>query len=148
MGVTGRNILAFVVGVVVTMSVNMGIIVIGPKIVAPPPGVNPNDPESLKAGIHLLETKHWMVPLLAHGLGSLVGAFVGALLAASHRLQIALGIGALHLLGGISMRFMIPSPMWFTLFDLVGAYLPMAWLGWKAAESVRPTSAPVAAGGP
>ena len=128
MGVTGRNILAFVVGVVVTMSVNMAIIVIGPKIVAPPPGVDFNDPESLKAGIHLLEAKHWAVPLLAHAIGSLVGAFVGALMAASHRLQIALGIGALHMLGGIAMRFMMPAPNLFTVLDLVGAYLPMAWL--------------------
>jgi hypothetical protein len=142
MGVTGRNILAFVVGVVVTMSVNMGIIMAGPHVVAPPAGVDMKDPESLKAGIHLLEAKHWAVPLLAHAMGSLVGAFVGALLAASNRLQIALGIGALHMLGGISMRFMIPSPNWFTALDLIGAYLPMALLGYKAAESVHPPTVP------
>jgi len=107
-----------------------------------------NDPESIKAGIHLFETKHWVMPFLAHALGSLAGAFVGAMLAASHRMQIALGIGALHLLGGIAACFMIPAPTTFMAVDLIGAYLPMAWLGWKAAESVRPTTAPIAAGGP
>jgi hypothetical protein len=148
MGVTGRNILAFVVGVVVTMSVNMGIVIASPHVIPPPPGVDVSSPESLKAGIHLFEAKHFVMPFLAHAIGSLIGAFVGALLAASHRMQIALGIGALHLLGGIANCFMLPVPKLFMALDLIGAYLPMAWLGGKAAESVRPPNAPVAAAAP
>lgn len=42
-------------------------------------------------------------------------------------------IGGLFLLGGIAMIFVLPSPTWYTMLDLVGAYIPMAWIGWKLA---------------
>lgn len=29
--------------------------------------------------------------------------------------------------------FMLPSPTWFTILDLAGAYIPMAYLGGKLA---------------
>jgi len=35
------------------------------------------------------------------------------------------------LVGGIVNVFMLPSPAWFTVLDLVGAYIPMGWLGGK-----------------
>jgi len=38
-------------------------------------------------------------------------------------------VGALFLAGGIAASFMIPAPTWFIVLDLVGAYIPMAWLG-------------------
>jgi hypothetical protein len=32
------------------------------------------------------------------------------------------------------MVMILPSPLWFTLTDLLLAYLPMAWLGIKLAK--------------
>jgi hypothetical protein len=32
---------------------------------------------------------------------------------------------------------MLPAPMWFNVVDLVGAYLPMAWLGGRLAPMRR-----------
>ena len=48
------------------------------------------------------------------------------------------GLGAFFLLGGIVNVFMLPSPAWFTVLDLVGAYIPMGWLGgrWAGASAV------------
>ena len=43
----------------------------------------------------------------------------------------ALGIGVFFLIGGISMVFMIPAPVWFIVADLSLAYIPMGWFGWK-----------------
>ncbi len=38
------------------------------------------------------------------------------------------------------MVAMVPSPMWFNALDLIGAYLPMAWLGGKlAATRIKPS---------
>jgi len=51
---------------------------------------------------------------------------------------LALAIGVLFLAGGISMVFMLPSPTWFTLLDLIGAYIPMAYLGGKLAIKKSP----------
>lgn len=56
---------------------------------------------------------------------AVVGAFVAAKVAASHKMKFALGIGVLFLLGGIMMVSMFGGPLWFTVVDLIGAYLPM-----------------------
>lgn len=147
MGAAGKNTLAFIVGVVVTLAVNGGLITASPHVIPPPPGVDVSNVESMKASMHLFQPKHFVMPFLAHALGSLAGAFVAAMLATSHRTAIALGVGALHMAGGIAACFMIPAPAWFMAVDLIGAYLPMAWFGLKAAESLRPTNMPVSAPG-
>ena len=129
-----RNIIAVVLGLVAGSIVNMGLIMLSPLIIPPPPGVNPADMESLKESMHLFEAKHFIFPFLAHALGTLVGALVAAKLAVSHKMKFALGIGAFFMLGGLTNVFMLPSPVWFTVLDLVGAYIPMGYFGGKLAE--------------
>jgi len=127
-----RNILAVIAGIVVGGFVNMALISLSASIIPPPDGVNPEDMESIKANMHLYEAKHFIMPFLAHALGSLAGAIVAALIAASHKMKIAIGIGAFYLLGGIVAVAMLPgSPIWFIALDLIMAYIPMGWLGGK-----------------
>lgn len=128
-----KNILAVVVGAVVGMVVNMGLIMAGGSIIPLPEGVDPSDMESIKANMHLYEAKHFIMPFLAHALGTLAGAFAAVKLAASHHMKLALGIGGFFLLGGIMAANMLPGPMAFEVFDIVAAYIPMGWLGWKLA---------------
>ena len=73
------------------------------------------------------------MPFLAHALGTLVGAFIAAKIAVSHKMRFALGLGVFFLLGGIAAVFMLPAPMWYNVTDLVLAYIPMAYLGGKMA---------------
>jgi len=124
-----RNILAVITGIIVGSAVNMGLIMISGSIIPPPEGVDPGNMESLKASMHLFEAKHFIFPFLAHALGTLAGAFLAALIAASHKMKFALVIGVFFLIGGIANVFMLPSPLWFTILDLAVAYIPMAWLG-------------------
>lgn len=124
-----RNILAVIVGIVVCMFVNGGIIAVSGTIIPLPDGLNPNDLESFKANAHLLQPKHFLMPFLAHALGSLIGGLVAALIAASRKMTFALVIGCVHLLGGIAAAFLIPAPVWFIALDLIVAYIPMAYLG-------------------
>ncbi len=127
-----RNILAFLVGLLVGGMVNMTIIVLGGKLLPPPPGVDVNDVASINAHIHEYSVIQLMVPFLAHALGTLVGAFLATRIAASRQLVLSMAIGVLFLLGGIMAVRMIPnSPLWFTVLDLGLAYLPAAWLGHK-----------------
>ncbi|PVY41081.1 hypothetical protein [Pontibacter virosus] len=123
-----RNILAVVAGVVVGSVVNMSIIMLSGVVIPPPAGVDTTTAEGLSAGMHLFEPKHFLMPFLAHALGTLVGALVAAMVAATHKMKFALGIGVFFLVGGIASVLMLPSPMWFTVLDLAGAYLPMAYL--------------------
>jgi hypothetical protein len=129
-----KNILAAILGIVVGSIVNMALIMTGHSIVPLPEGTDASTMEGLKAAMPLFTPKHFIMPFLAHALGTLAGAFVAAKIAASHKLYFALGVGAVFLLGGIKMTMDLPSPMWFTLLDLLGAYIPMAYLGFKITD--------------
>jgi hypothetical protein len=137
-----RSVLAFIVGLVIGGCVNMALVILGPMVIPPPPGVDMTTTEGLKASMHLLETRHFVMPFLAHALGTLAGALTGAAIAAQHRAVVAYAIGTLFLCGGIAACFMIPAPTWFIVLDLAVAYLPMAWLGLSFARSLRPDTVP------
>jgi hypothetical protein len=124
-----RNILALVVGLPFGGVVNMALVMVGPRLVPPPPGVNMSDANSLSASVHLLEPKHFLFPFLAHAVGTLAGAALAYLVAASRRAAFGFVVGAFFLAGGIAAAFLIPAPRWFIAADLLLAYLPMAWLG-------------------
>ena len=126
-----RNILAVIAGIVVGGVVNFALVAVSAVVIPPPAGVDPTNMESLQASIHLFEAKHFVFPFLAHALGTLVGAAVAAFIAASHKMTLALIVGAFYLLGGIMAATMIPAPTWFIILDLVAAYIPMAWIGGK-----------------
>lgn len=124
-----RNVLALLAGIIVGSAVNMALITLGPSLIAPPAGVDVTNAENLVKTIHLFEPRHYIVPFLAHAIGTLAGALVAYLIAASYKTQIAYAIGAIFLCGGVAASFMIPAPAWFIALDLLAAYLPMAWLG-------------------
>ncbi len=126
-----RNILAVIAGVIIGSAVNMGIITISGSIIPPPDGADITTMEGLKESMHLFQPKHFILPFLAHALGTFAGAFLTAIIAAGHKMKFALGIGFFFLLGGITNIFMLPSPTWFTILDLIGAYIPMAYFAGK-----------------
>ena len=128
-----RNILAVIAGVVLGGILNMGIVTISGSIIPPPAGADLTTVEGLNAAMPLMEPKHFLMPFLAHALGTLLGAFVAAKLGASRHMILALVVGVFFLAGGIAAVNMIPAPAWFNVVDLAGAYLPMGWLGgWLA----------------
>lgn len=128
-----KNVLAVVAGVIVGWIINGGLIMLlGPMSV--PEGVDPMDMESIKANMDKYQPVHFIVPFLAHALGTLAGAFTAAKLGFSKKV-VAMVIGAFFLLGGIAAVKMIPGPTWFAVVDLALAYFPMAFLGHKLATS-------------
>lgn len=129
-----RNILSVLVGLVVGSLVNMSLISISGSIIPPPADVDVTTMEGLLATMHLFEPKHFLMPFLAHALGTLVGAFFAVLIAASHKAIFAYVIGGLFLIGGIMNVILLPSPLWFTVVDLGLAYVPMAWLATRLAR--------------
>lgn len=129
-----RNILAVIIGFVVGSVVNMALVMLGPRVVPAPAGVDTSNAESLAASIHMFEPKHFVFPFLAHALGTFAGALVAFLIAGSRRTLFAFAVGTLFLAGGIAASFMIPAPTWFIVLDIVVAYLPMAWLATRVAR--------------
>lgn len=124
-----RNVLALLAGIAIGGGVNMVLITLSPALIPPPAGVDVSNAESLSKAMPLFEPRHFIMPFLAHALGTLAGALATYLSAASYKTQMAYVIGAVFLCGGVAASVMIPAPTWFIALDLLAAYLPMAWLG-------------------
>jgi uncharacterized membrane protein YqgA involved in biofilm formation len=124
-----KNILAFITGVLIGMIVNMGLIILGSNLIPVSEGF-----DSMNA-INW-ELTNFIFPFLAHALGTLVGAFLAAKIANSYQLPLAMSIGVFFLIGGVTMVYILPAPVWFICTDLIVAYIPMGYLGWIIAKKV------------
>lgn len=122
-----RNIIAVVLGLAIGGYVNMFIVMKGSL----PIGVTM---ENLSESMHLLEAKHYFFPVLGHAVGTLIGAFITALIAISYKLRLALLIGLLFLIGGIMNIYTLNYPILPAIIDLVIAYIPMGYFGWELAD--------------
>jgi hypothetical protein len=131
MNTTLRNILAVVVGLSIGSVVNGLIINLSGSIIPLPEGADVKTEAGLKASMHLFTPIHFLMPFLAHALGTFVGALLAARIAVTHQMKLAIVIGAVFLLGGALMVVTLPSPFWFNALDLVVAYLPMSYLAAK-----------------
>lgn len=132
-----RNVLAVIGGLLIGAVVNTAVITISPMIIPPPAGVDVSNAENLSKAIHLFEPRHFVMPFLAHALGTLAGALAAYLIAASYKSRFAYVIGVLFLCGGIAASFIIPAPTWFIALDLLVAYLPMAWLATQIGARIQ-----------
>ncbi|MBD9535086.1 hypothetical protein IB227_04375 [Stenotrophomonas sp. STM01] len=126
-----KGLLAVVVGLVVGSAVNMGLILLGARVVPAPAGVDTTTSEGLAAAMPLLGPAHFVFPFLAHALGTFAGALLATWIVGRVSRVPAAVIGVLFLAGGIASCFMLPAPRWFEALDVVLAYLPFAWLGYR-----------------
>lgn len=129
-----KNILKVIAAVILGGILNMAIIMISGKIIPPPEGTDLKTMEGLKASMHLMQPIHFLMPFLAHALGTLLSAFLITKWVHKNHQKFAIGIGIWFLVGGVMNVFMLPSPFWFTVTDLVGAYIPTAYLGYLIAK--------------
>ncbi len=127
------NVLVFVACVIAGGFTNGLIIQYSDAIIPAPAGLNLTTEEGLKAAMAIMEPKHFIMPFLAHAIGTLVGAFLVTLFIKERKLFRALLVGFLFFLAGTYMVFVLPSPLWFDAVDLGLAYIPMAWIGYKLA---------------
>lgn len=129
-----QNILGLLLGIIIGSIINMSIVTISGNLIPLPIGVNPEDVNSLRENIHVFESKHYIMPFLAHALGTLSGAFIASKIAVTKKKMHAFIVGLFFLVGGISAAYMIGTPILPTTIDLVLAYLPMAWIAHKFAQ--------------
>lgn len=125
-----RLIFAVIFGVLVGGLVNMGIITLSPHLIPPPAGADMTTTAGVQAAMAQIKPIHLLMPFLAHAIGTLAGAALAAWLTAKYKLQAALAVSVVFLIGGIMAASMIPAPAWFIACDLILAYIPAAWLGY------------------
>jgi hypothetical protein len=113
---------------------NSAIINLSDKVIPPPNGFLLKSIEGLNAAMPHMEPKHFIFPFFAHALGTLVSAILISRFLKTQQLIFSMMAGLLFLMGGVSMVVMLPkTPIWFVLLDLIVAYIPMAYLGYKLA---------------
>jgi hypothetical protein len=120
-----RNTLALTIGAAVGIILNGWLINISSSIIPLPEGVDPNNLDSIQTHIHMYSWKH--------ALGTFVSAFIAAKIWLGNTMIPGYIFGLFFLIGGISMVYLIKSPIIPSLVDLVFAYLPMGWLGARLA---------------
>jgi hypothetical protein len=132
-----RIALGLVLGVVVGIVANMGLVMLGGIVLPPPEGVDPTELESIRANIGTYSPLQFVPPFVAHAVGTLIGAGLATAISRSGSFWPAMIVGGWFLLGGIGMVVLIPeTPVWFMAVDLGLAYLPMALLGHRLARTL------------
>ena len=84
-----RNVLALLAGIAIGGGVNMALITLSPWLIPHPAGVDVSSAEGLGKAMHLFQPRHFIMPFLAHAVGTLAGALAAYLIAASHKAPIA-----------------------------------------------------------
>ena len=80
-----RSVLALLAGIAIGGGVNMALITLSPSLIPPPAGVDVSSAEGLSEAMHLFEPRHFIMPFLAHAVGTLAGALAAYLIAASYK---------------------------------------------------------------
>ena len=130
-----RKVLAVVAGLVAMGATVATVEAISHALYPPPLGLDFQDAAAIHEYIKVLPVGAFLLLLLAHFLGSFVGAVTAVKIARDNRILWPLLIGAISLLAGAANLLMIPHPTWFIIADLC-MYLPAAFLGYKV---VRPS---------
>lgn len=136
-----KNILAIIAGLFIGGAVNMAFINLSSSVIPLPAGVDNTTMEGLKAGIHLFEPQHFLFPFLAHAMGTLVGAIITGFIIREKNIGLITIVALVNFVGGLMIIIALPGPLWFSIVDLVLAYFPMAWLGWKLSAKAFPKKA-------
>lgn len=132
-----RCVLAVLGGVVAGSAFNMAVVMLSWAIYPPPEGANMSDPATMSAYVQSLPLPAFLLILVAHAGGALVGGLVAALIARRSPLVLGAIIGGFFLIGGIVNAVSIPAPLWFVVVDLA-AYVPCGMVGAKLAAPASP----------
>ena len=127
-----KSILYSVLGLVLGALTNGFIVQLGSYFIQAPADFDLTTEKGLAKAMPLMGVEHFIFPFLAHSIGTLVGAYFVSKMKVNRPLLTAMAIGFAFLAGGVMMVIMLPqTPLWFILLDLILAYLPMAYFGYR-----------------
>lgn len=126
-----RMALALIVGLVSGGIVNVGVITLGNNIIPPPDGTDTTTTEGLRQAITMFGVEHFVFPWLGHAIGTFSGVLIATYIQRCASKIVPTIITSAFLFGGVMMVMQIPSPLWFDVIDLAGAYIPMGYLAYR-----------------
>jgi hypothetical protein len=122
----GRNILAVIAGIIAAGVMVFLVEIAGHFLLPMPPGVDPTNPDSMKANAQNLPLVSLAAVLVAWCAGSFVGGLVAAFVSRDQKMLCALITGLFIIGSGIATMVMIPHPIWFWIVAIL-LPLPFAW---------------------
>ena len=129
----GRRILAVIAGIVTAFILVMLIEWLGHLVVPPPEGLDPTDPESIRAMMDQISPLSLIMVAIAWACAAFGGAWVAGKIGGPPSRIPALIVGGLLVAGSIMNLIVIPHPIWFWFVGLL-PQLPLALLGGKIGE--------------
>jgi len=124
-----RNIGAVILGLIVGMALNMGLVLLNMVFFPMPEGISMSDQAGMAAWMAELPQTAFILPVMAHMAQAFGGAWVAARIGASRPMLLAMIIGVLSLIGGVMNMLSIPGPIW--MWAEMPLYILLAGLaGW------------------
>ena len=109
---TLKNIAIVILGIIVGMIVNIGLIILGEAIFPPSENFEPMNAMNW-------DFKYFIFPFSAHSIGTLSGALIVSKVSNKSSIILPVIVGLYFLLGGIYMITILPAPTWFVLLDVI-----------------------------
>ncbi len=126
-----RSILAVISGLLVAFVLIAVVQMIGMRLYPPPAGMDPTNPESIKAAMAQIPLAALLFVLLSYAAGSVAGGWVAARFAPKAKMMHAMILAALLFCAGLMNLMIIPHPVWFAI-----ASSALYWLGaWSGAQA-------------
>jgi hypothetical protein len=118
-----RSILAVVAGLVLSFAIVVLVQGLSAILYPLPPGVDVNDPASLRAAMADVPAGALFLVALAWFVGTFAGAWVAARVALRAPSAHAFAVGGILTLAGVANLLMLPHPAWFWVLGLSAAVL-------------------------
>jgi predicted MFS family arabinose efflux permease len=123
-----RRILSIVVALIVALGLVMGFEYLG-GFLFQHPDVDMKNPTTISDSMASMPIAAFLWVLLGYAVSSFIGGLIASLISGRTKVQPALIVGAMLMVGGIMMIIVIPyHPLWFIIAS-VFAYIPFAWFG-------------------
>lgn len=121
-----KLVLAVVIGLLVGMAVNIGLIMLNNVFFPLPEGVAMSDPAQMRAAVADMPSESWIGVIAAHLGQSFFGGWVAAWVGKKHPIMLAMIVGVISLAGGVWNAISLSTPAW-TWVEMP-LYLLVAWL--------------------
>lgn len=123
-----KNILSTFLGVLGGIFIIFTLEVVSHLIYPPPPGMDINDMEAIKAFTGSAPSIVFILLIISYAVGSIVGGLIAAAIAPTNKMTKAITVGGILMGLGAYNLFMIPHPVW-TIIISIFLFIPCSYLG-------------------
>jgi hypothetical protein len=118
-GSIARSVIAVVLALVLALALIIGVEVMSSVLHPLPPGLDPGDPEVIKAHVVRYPPGVLLLAGLGWGLTTLLSAWLATRLGSGRHPAHGILVGSMLLVAAVANMLMLPYPVWFWVLNLV-----------------------------